>query len=119
MKCIQCTGKTQVIDVRGVWRRRRCLVCKGRFSSVEVLADSLPDEYLPPRHVPVKAKVKAKPVRKLRPRVVKDLTPAELDGLPAELIQELETQPALPEPNARQQIEALREQRESQKDWWG
>lgn len=42
MKCISCSGDTKVVDRRGIRRRRECLVCAKRFTTLEVLADSVP-----------------------------------------------------------------------------
>jgi transcriptional regulator NrdR family protein len=43
MRCLQCGGRSAVIDSRarpyGVLRRRRCVVCGLRFSTIEVARD--------------------------------------------------------------------------------
>lgn len=40
MKCPDCKSATEIVDTQKfdtvVWRRRRCLSCKGRFSTHEV-----------------------------------------------------------------------------------
>ena len=38
MKC-SCGGKTQVLDRRGVYRRRECLACGARFSTKESMVN--------------------------------------------------------------------------------
>ena len=38
MKC-SCGGKTHVLDRRGVYRRRECLVCHMRFSTKESIVN--------------------------------------------------------------------------------
>ena len=38
MKC-SCGGKTQVLDRRGVYRRRECLACGTRFSTKESMVN--------------------------------------------------------------------------------
>lgn len=42
MNCPKCDGDTKVNDRRGVRRRRECLACKHRFTTIEVFADELP-----------------------------------------------------------------------------
>lgn len=37
MNCTKCGSDTKVIDSRGTKRRRECLTCQHRFSTVEVL----------------------------------------------------------------------------------
>ena len=38
MKC-SCGGETQVLDRRGVYRRRECLACSTRFSTKESMVN--------------------------------------------------------------------------------
>lgn len=42
-KCQKCGGVTRVVDTRPnreyIWRRRQCVACGHRFSSIEVTAD--------------------------------------------------------------------------------
>lgn len=43
MKCIKCGGDTKVNDSRpmryGKWRRRMCLCCNHKFSTIEIELD--------------------------------------------------------------------------------
>ena len=39
MNCPKCNADTKVIDRRGERRRRECVECKHRFSTVELLAE--------------------------------------------------------------------------------
>jgi transcriptional regulator NrdR family protein len=41
MKCPKCDGGTKVVDRRENRRRRECLLCKHRFSTLEVLPDAV------------------------------------------------------------------------------
>lgn len=41
MNCPKCNGKTAVVDRRKERRRRECLACQHRFSTLEVLAESI------------------------------------------------------------------------------
>lgn len=42
MNCPKCNGSTKVADRRGVRRRRECLSCGHRFSTIEMLASDVP-----------------------------------------------------------------------------
>jgi transcriptional regulator NrdR family protein len=44
MKCPKCEGATQVRETRDSRRRRWCLVCDHRFSTLEVLAETIDDQ---------------------------------------------------------------------------
>lgn len=48
MRCTDCGGATRVIDVRSrrkgeIYRRRMCRACGFRFSSFEIIAESIAD----------------------------------------------------------------------------
>ena len=47
MNCTKCEGKSKVIDSRvksmGVYRRRECLACGHRFSTIELEWDEVTD----------------------------------------------------------------------------
>jgi transcriptional regulator NrdR family protein len=42
MKCPECSENTQVLETRQTRRRRQCLSCGHRFSTVEILSDISP-----------------------------------------------------------------------------
>lgn len=41
MKCPKCFGATQVLETRDTRRRRRCLGCGQRFTTLEVMAEDV------------------------------------------------------------------------------
>lgn len=55
MQCPQCNAATHVLETRQTRRRRQCLSCGHRFSTVEVLADDVeaPRPVARPKPVPV------------------------------------------------------------------
>lgn len=63
MNCPICSADTAVIDSRGTRRRRKCKACGHRFSTLEVLADSITE---PER--PAKPPARPRAAIKLRPR---------------------------------------------------
>jgi hypothetical protein len=71
VNCPTCNGKTSVVDRRGPRRRRECNVCKHRFTTFEVLADSLVEPPPPaPKPKVQKTTVKKPPVKKQEPRTM-------------------------------------------------
>ena len=66
MKCIKCSGPTQIKDSRfqvnnTTKRRRRCKKCGLRFSTVETAFVTVPKEPALPKHAPI---TKAKKIKK-------------------------------------------------------
>jgi len=51
MKCPACDSATHVLETRETRRRRRCLTCDHRFTTIEVLAET-PDMPSAPRPKP-------------------------------------------------------------------
>jgi hypothetical protein len=83
MNCPKCEGSTQVIDRRGVRRRRECKVCAHRFTTEEVLLGTPPRGPKPKKsrvYVPkVKREVKKrKPAEKPEPALEVASTPVEV-----------------------------------------
>lgn len=65
MNCPKCGAESKVIDTRGSRRRRECVACKARYSTVEVLAQNSRGSNKPPKPAPVvkpAVKPKAQPV---------------------------------------------------------
>ncbi len=61
MNCPKCNGGTKVVDRRGTRRRRECLVCQQRFTTLEVLPEDVVKKF-EPRDEPAVQTVKiAKP----------------------------------------------------------
>jgi transcriptional regulator NrdR family protein len=61
MNCPKCNGGTKVVDRRSTRRRRECLVCQNRFTTLEVLPEDVVKKF-EPREEPVVQTVKiAKP----------------------------------------------------------
>ena len=42
MECTKCSGNTKVIERRKTRRRRECIVCQYRFTTLELLANDVP-----------------------------------------------------------------------------
>lgn len=72
MNCSECGGPTSVIDSRltdaGVRRRRFCAVCEHRFSTLEVMADTLATRTIV-RAQPAPKRAKPIPTKKQRGEV--------------------------------------------------
>lgn len=137
MNCHQCGGNTKVLSSRptpknSIWRRRECLACAVRFTTEEVVSEDVVEPPVVRKSKPQrKAKPRPKPEPKPKPvRKESDFAADDLVGLPDELVSELRiaereliesaAKPVdMPEPTARQKLEALREERELKQDWWG
>jgi len=57
MNCPQCNGNTCVVDRRGVRRRRKCLTCEHRFSTVETLLTATAQPTAQEPDLPAKSKL--------------------------------------------------------------
>lgn len=63
MNCTKCGSDTKVIDRRGTKRRRECLTCNHRFSTVEVLWERKKQKAEKPIVLPVVEPVATKTVK--------------------------------------------------------
>jgi len=61
MFCQSCGGKTRVVDSRAERRRRECLKCKARFSTIELVVDDNDTPVVPA------AVARPAPVKRVRP----------------------------------------------------
>ena len=99
MNCPKCDGATKVVDRRSVRRRRECLVCKHRFSTVEMLASDVPKA--------VAEKIEAAAPEK--PKAPKKVTPKKVNPVSKVSIKS--------NADARRKIEDVREQRRAREDF--
>jgi len=76
MNCT-CGGATKVVDRRGQRRRRECLVCGERFSTVEVLEKDAPEQDKQPApKKPATVQAQPKPAATSRPKPTAPTAPA-------------------------------------------
>ena len=61
MNCLKCEGPTQVIDRRGVRRRRECKACGHRFTTEEVVLGTPPRGPKPKKSRVYVPKVRVRP----------------------------------------------------------
>jgi transcriptional regulator NrdR family protein len=108
MNCIQCNGNTKVIDSRNVRRRRECLVCKHRFTTIELLEKDV--EKLMEQKIEEAAPEKQRAeVALKKPKAPKKATPNKNNTISKSVIKN--------NSDARRKIEDLREQRRLREDF--
>ena len=81
MKCIKCSGPTEIKDSRfqvnnTTKRRRRCKKCGLRFSTVETVFVTVPKEPALPKHAPI---TKAKKMKKKKQTTTAQWMAEEID----------------------------------------
>lgn len=70
MNCPECNGNTKVVDRRTVRRRRECLVCNHRFSTIELLANQVKQQIEVAPKIKVQKTETPKPTRPKKEPVV-------------------------------------------------
>ena len=103
MNCPKCDGDTKVIDSRNVRRRRECLVCEHRFTTVEILASEFKKTK--------KLQEQPEKIKKLQeqPEKIKNIAPKNKNPVSKVALKS--------NADARRRIEDLREQRRMRDDF--
>ena len=91
MNCLKCEGPTQVIDRRGVRRRRECKACGHRFTTEEVVLGTPPRGPKPKKSRVYVPKVRVRP-EPPPPRPKEPAAPVEAKKPARLLIEELREQ---------------------------